>query len=134
MSRFIIRNADVRRNCLMEIQALPFDKFEVVVQEIKRSNQANNLYWKWVSIIAKVKGYTPDEMHDAFKRHFIGEERKTTAFGRMVTVPKSSKKLRRGEFSEYMTKVEAYAKSEGITLPSPDYYGLNIPSQSKETA
>jgi len=62
-------------------------------------------------------------MHDAFKRHFIGEEEKVNAFGQIVVVPKSSAALRKREFTDYMNKVEAYAHSEGIILPSPDYYG-----------
>lgn len=122
-SLFIIRNPDVRRNCLLEIQALPLDGREVVIREAKRSNNQNALYWKWIGIIAHAKGFSPDEMHDAFKRHFIGEEEKINAFGQVVIVPMSSRKLKKKEFSEYMTKIAAYAEGEAITLPTPDYYG-----------
>lgn len=125
-TRFIIRNADVRRNCAMAIQSLPFEQFEVHIKPIRRSLQANALYWKWVSIIAEVKGFDSDEMHDAFKRHFLGEDEKTNAFGQIVVVAKSSSDLRKHEFSEYMTKVQAYAEAEGIVLPSPDYYGYQV--------
>jgi hypothetical protein len=64
-------------------------------------------------------------MHDAFKRQFLGVEQGIDMFGNLYLMPKSSAKLKRGEFSAYMNKVQSFAFSEGVLLPLPDYYGID---------
>ena len=121
---FKIANETVKNNCLAEIKSLPLGKYQVEIKEIKRSTNANNLYWKHVTIIADTLGYTSEEMHDAFKRQFLGVDQGIDMFGNFYLMPKSSAKLKKSEFSTYMNKVQAFASSQGILLPSPDYYGL----------
>jgi len=119
-----IINETVRNNLIEEIKRLPLGVFQASISELKRSNQQNALYWKWVSIIADAKGYDVEEFHDACKREFIGAEQGKDMFGNLYIKPKSSSKLKKSEFSEYMNKVQAYAHSEGIILPQPNYFGL----------
>ncbi len=113
----------VRENLLNEIKNHLLG-FQVSIGDIKRSNQANALYWKWVSIIAKEIGYHVDELHESFKREFIGADQGVDLFGNIYLRPKSSANLKKKEFSEYMNKVLIFALSQGIKLPQPDYYGL----------
>jgi len=120
---FKIINEQVKKNAINEIAALPFGKYQVKIDEIKRSNPQNALYWKWITIIADTLGYDKDELHDAFKRKFIGLDQGVDMFGNLYLMPKSSAKLKKGEFTTYMNKVYAFATSEGIILPQPDYYG-----------
>lgn len=123
MSVFVIINPEVKRNCLQEIQNLAFNTHEVVIREKKRGNNQNALYWKWIGVISHVVGYSPDDLHEAFKRNFLGEDEIVDVFGKKILIPRSSAKLKKKEFSEYMAKVEAFAHTQGILLPSPDYYG-----------
>lgn len=118
-----IINETVRANCLQEIKGLSLEKYQVSVTEIKRSNPQNNLYWKWLSIIGNDLGYTPDDLHEAMKANFLGTESGKDMFGNLYIRPKSSAKLKKKEFSDYMNKVHAFAMGEGIILPQPDYYG-----------
>lgn len=121
---FRIINETVKGNCLKEILNLPMNSFMVEIKEIRRSNNANALYWKWCSIIGNELGYDKDELHEAFKRKFIGEDQGTDLFGNIYKRPKSSADLKKKEFCDYMSKVQAFAFSNGITLPTPDYYGI----------
>lgn len=121
---FKVVSESVRENLIREIANLPLG-FHVSIGELKRSNQANALYWKWVGIIAKEIGYHPDELHESFKREFIGVDQGIDLFGNIYLRPKSSASLKKKEFSEYMNKVAAFAESQNIKLPQPDYYGLS---------
>lgn len=115
-------NEKVRQNAIREIQQMPIG-FEVKIGDLKRSNNANAYYWMCIQIIAKETGHDKDELHEAFKRNFIGVDDGIDIFGNLYLRPKSSAKLKKKEFSEYMTKVEIYANSLNIVLPSPDYFG-----------
>ena len=94
MTLFNIINPDVRRNAINEIMALPLNAFQIVIKELKRSNQANALYWVWIQIIADDKGFEKDDLHHEFKRHFIGELEVVGIYGEVYTKPMSSRKLR----------------------------------------
>lgn len=118
-----IINETVRENLLRDIQSQPLG-FQVKMEELKRSNQANALYWKWVTIIAEALGYHPDEMHESFKREFIGVNQGRDYFGNLYLRPASSARLGKSEFSAYMNKVQIFASQMNIKLPQPDYYGM----------
>ena len=118
-----IINEQVRQNCISEIKSLPLEQYQVEIKEIKRSINANNLYWKWVTIIANDLGYNKDELHEAFKRQFIGSEQGQDMFGNVYIRPKSSAKLKKKEFLMYMAKVQAFAHQQNIKLPTGEYYG-----------
>lgn len=116
-------NENVRQNLINEIKQKPLG-YQVKIEDLKRSNPQNALYWACIQIIAKETGHNKDELHEAFKRQFIGVEQGKDLFGNLYLRPKSSAKLKKKEFSEYMTKVEVFANSLDIILPSPDYFGL----------
>lgn len=115
-------NEKVRQNAIEEIRQMPLG-FEVKIGDLKRGNNQNALYWKWLQIIADETGHDKDELHEAFKRNFIGVDDGIDIFGNLYLRPKSSAKLKKREFHEYMVKVEIYANSLNIVLPSPDYFG-----------
>jgi len=121
--KFRITNEVVKANCLKEISLLPHNAYEVDIREAKRSNHQNALYWKWIEIIGNALGYEKDDMHEAFKRQFLGTDQGKDIFGNIYLKPKASSKLKKREFSEYMNKIQAFAHAENIVLPQPDYYG-----------
>lgn len=119
-----IINDRVRQNCINEIQSLPEGKYQVDIKEVKRSNEQNRFYWKVLEIISEETGYERDELHDALKRKFIGVDQGKDIFGNLYLKPKSSAKLKKGEFTTYLNKVIAFAYSLEINIPTPDHYGL----------
>ena len=104
----------------------PMKEWRVEIKENtkKRSNNANNLYWKWLSIIGDDLGYKPQELHESLKYKFLGTEKRTTIFGQEYEVVKSTTSLNTKEFSDYMERVQALALMYDLKLPQPDYYGL----------
>ena len=120
-----IINEQVRQNCIREISEMPLECFQVDIKEIKRSNAQNRFYWRILQIIGKELGYKTDDLHEAMKRQFIGTEQGKDLFGNLYIKPKSSAKLKKAEFTEYLNKVMAFAYRENIVIPTQDYYGLN---------
>lgn len=124
MEIFNIINPQVKQNCLRAIQELPLNKYQVQIKEKKRSLNANNLYWVWLTVIGNVLGYTKDELHEEFASRFLGVFEKKTISGNTLIRPISTTTLNKSEFSDYMNKIHAFALSQEITLPQPDYYGM----------
>lgn len=123
METFIIRNQDVKRNCLLAIQALPHGKvYEVRITEPKRSCPQNALYWKHLQIIADFLGEDKDELHEILAFKFLPVKERDVEGG-TVQIRTRTSKLNKKDFSEYMNKVEALALELGLTLPQPSYYG-----------
>lgn len=83
----------------------------------KRSNPQNRLYWAWVRILSRHFGYSDEELHEILKAKFLGVE--TTTFGgETYTIPRSSKRLSKEDFTSYLEKVMALGMQEGINLPT----------------
>lgn len=121
--KFYIRNPEVKMNCLKEIQALPFDKYHVEIKEAKRTLPQNSLYWKWLSIIGDVLGYSQDELHQEFASRFLGVVKKKTISGKTLIEPISTASLTKKDFTDYLEKIAAFSMAQDITLPTPEYYG-----------
>ena len=124
LQKFFICNENVRQNCIKQIQELPLDKYEVQIRPAKRSNLQNSLYWMWVNAIALEQGDSKNNVHDMLKAHILGTEEITTSLGNHLIIPKSSSKLNKKEFAEYLNKVEIVADFMGINLPDKGYFGL----------
>ena len=109
---------------LTNIDPLKVWTVTVEQKEPTRSLKQNALMWVWYKYIGDHLGYTPDELHDAFKSKFLGMETKETIFKKKYETIKSTKDLTTKEMSDYMNLIEAFAIKEGVKLPAPDYYGL----------
>lgn len=125
---FIIKNIEVKQNLIREVMEIyPNGLTEAVIREhkSKRSLQQNALYWKWLSIIGNHIGSDKDEMHRTFAIRFLGPEL-FVVDGKQYVGAKSTTKLSTKEFSEYMDMIHATAMELGLTLPQPNYFGLEV--------
>lgn len=83
----------------------------------RRSTAQNRLWWRYMTILGRELGYTPEETHDAVKLKFLGREDLSTG----LTVIGSTAKLDPGRFSELVDQLRQWAHgSLGIYLPAPD--------------
>lgn len=127
MSRVPIRLTDekIRGQVVGLIQSLDISNpWQVLIEPVKkrRSLSQNNLYWKWVGIIAVSTGNDNDDIHDVLKAKFL-TPREVEIFGEKRTVLTTAK-LTTQEFKEYMDRVYAFATSQlGILLPLPEELG-----------
>lgn len=76
----------------------------------KRTNQANSLYWVWLTWILEngmeEQGYvTPDEIHSGLKGHFLAKKKKDKA-GLTIIFIGSTTDLDTKEFAEYFDKCD----------------------------
>lgn len=92
-------------------------QYRVTVDEIKatRSLEQNARYWAMLTAISQQapehmggQWYSPEVWHEYAKRRFLGVEPGPYDTG----VPKSTTKLRVGEFADYMTQVEVWADEQ----------------------
>lgn len=90
-------------------------RLELSIKKEKRSQKQNKRYWGR-GVLAQIteqatpngKRYDAETWHEMFKRMFIG----VIELPNGQVIGMSSKKLDKGEFSEFCAQVEAYAVSE----------------------
>lgn len=131
MQRYIIQDEIRRGNAVQYLQALNLSKpWSVEIKEFRknRSNSQNSLYWKWLSEIEQETGNSRDDLHEIFKRMFLGTETKTL-MGKNVEVTRSTTRLNTKEFTEYLNSIEHYMADMGITLSHPDDYRYAMGAQ-----
>lgn len=91
---------------------------EVYEGKIKRSEQQNNYYWMYLSLIADETGYTSEEIHEWAKGKFLTKQIKEL-FGDKVRTKLSTTRLTKGEFAEYIMKIEN--ETSVLAPPVQDY-------------
>jgi hypothetical protein len=87
----------------------------------KRSSEQNKRYWAIVSELSTNchpagATYGIRAWHTWLKSHFLGCEDMLLPNGAVLTEPHSSADLEPEEFSDFMTKVEAWAAERGVFL------------------
>lgn len=87
----------------------------------KRSTDANRLYWLLLHCVAdKFKpggvAYSADTWHLYFKSRFLGADDVRLPNTKVLTMPHSTADLASDEFSNYVTKVEAWAAERDVYL------------------
>ena len=123
---FILRDSLIKDRALKFIIDLDISElYEVSVRLFKdsRSKAQNRLYWKWIPYLADHCGYTHNRMHTELKIRFLGTISEEIA-GVLITEPKSSKKLKVKEFTNYLREVEEFANDYEIRLPHPEDYNI----------
>lgn len=89
------------------------------VRKIRSINQ-NSLYWAWLEIISTDTGYDSEELHTTFKSMFLVDRTKK------IPLVRSTTKLDKLQFGQYLDKIERVASELGIVLPNPEDYFAHI--------
>jgi len=82
-----------------------------------RSLSQNNLYWRWLTEIAKQWDVSndPEILHEIFKKYYCPEK----VINEHVSI-KSTKKLDVGEMHFYLNKIEIFCLDRGFKITIPD--------------
>ena len=104
------------------------DKAIVIIKKnsMTRTKAQGDLYRVWLRILAMEEGYDEDELHVLIKDEFlpmVSVVNKRT--GKVVQERKSTTKLKVGEMSEFLNKLDRLAaRFYNVTLPRPQelYY------------
>lgn len=83
-----------------------------------RSAEQNNLYFLYLGVIAEETGHSKDDLHDLFKGKFLGGE-VVEVFGEKVRQKKSTTKLNKNDFAEYLLAIEELT---GVPIPDTDAF------------
>ena len=88
-----------------------------------RSQQQNNLYFLYLSVIADETGHTKDELHAFFKGKLLSDGL-VEIYGQKVRRVKSTTKLSKNDFVEYMFSIQELS---GVPIPdtsefNPQHY------------
>lgn len=86
--------------------------------ERRRSIQ-NRRYWAVLNEIADQLGYDDETWHHYFARRFIGVKDVRLPDGEIIHVGQSTTELSVGEFTDYMTSIEAWAVEKGVIFNDP---------------
>ena len=97
-------------------------RLEVNSLKSKRSDEQNRYLWLYYEVVSEDTGYTPEEIHEWAKGKFLTRQIKEL-FGDKVRVKTSTTKLTKGQFSEYLMKIE---EATSIPLPNTkEYFGFS---------
>lgn len=113
-----------RDRLISRLQGVTLDKtWEVLIRPFKSSRSAaqNRLMWKWYGELAGHTGHDVDELHEYFKRKFLGTEIREV-LNEKTEVPKSTTKLKVMEMTDYLQRLEAWAYNFGCPLSMPGDY------------
>jgi len=95
-------------------------KVEITVREHKKNRTLDQNAWYWACVVgipAAHFGYTPNEMHDAYKWMFLRKE------GNGPTTVGSTAPLSTSEFSEYVERCLVFCAENELTIPTPEQLG-----------
>ena len=91
----------------------------VKVHREKRTVDQNRLLFLWIGCVSLETGYFKDEVHEIFKKKFLGIE-VFEIWGERVERLRSTANLDTKQFSDYLDRIQQFASTEmGIILPNP---------------
>lgn len=102
------------------IQQYSDGKYRLNIEMIKenRSEQQNRYYFLYLGLISKYTGYTVEDLHEWAKGKFLSKSIKEI-FGDKVREKKSTTKLSKGKFCEFLFEIEQ-ATLPITDIPLPD--------------
>lgn len=107
----IIIDSEAKRDRAAKwLSRIPCDEvMELALRPYKptRSDRQNRRYWKLLELVAQHTGQDKDEIHEAFKAKFLGNQ-ETTIGGETITHQRSSARLMVKDFAEYMERCEQW--------------------------
>lgn len=128
----VLRDHRLKNRAIHAIRSTPLAPvYEVIIRlhRNKRTLAQNNLYWMWMTEISKHvffstgKRFSPEDIHEWFKDQFLGK-RAVQINGITTIVTRSTTKLKIPEFTEYLQRIEHYARDEldlQLTHPADHY-------------
>ncbi len=125
MTKYVIHDRAMAERVASLVAGLDLKKpwsVEVKRYVKQRTLPANNLYWRWLSIIGDHLGYDKDEMHDVMREKFLPVEVvEVCGVRRKKLTSTSDPGFTTADMSAYMDRIDRFAAQElGILLPHPE--------------
>lgn len=93
---------------------LPPERYRIEIKRYhnQRGLEANRYYWKLIQIAADFIGYEREELHEVLKYKFLKRTKVYEDTGEIYEYIKSTSKLSKQEFSEYIDICKRYLSQE----------------------
>lgn len=90
-------------------------------EQAGRTMSQNKYYWGVVlAMLADWSGHEPEELHEHFKRAFLGVELRELPTGQMLEMANSTRTLTVQQFTKYVEDVAKWAGEQGVYIPSSE--------------
>lgn len=91
-----------------------------------RSLSANAYLWVIYEAIGEWCGHNKEEIHVFMKAQFLPLQEVALPTGELVKMIGSTRKLSTEQFSEYVSRVKAWAAGNGCYVPDPDQIEVRL--------
>lgn len=123
MTLYIIRNEEVKANCIQEIESL-YGEWRVKICKPKRSSNQNAYFHKLVDIVADFVGEDAEDTKWRIK-HAMGMYKDVLDnFGNYKQRMLSTAELDKKQFSVLIEEVLILGHKLGLTMPLASHFGL----------
>ena len=123
MKRFIIKTAEIKKNCLAAVMEIMGDQnMEVIIQEHEENHTAEQraFFHLLCREMSRDTGYTEGQIKELIKKDVLGTV--IVEFGgRTKEVTESSEAQVKRKYSELIDGAYRIAAEAGIVLPNPRY-------------
>jgi len=122
---FILRNEDIRNNCLLYINEAPLEplyKVEIKLHKESRSLAQNRLVHKWFSDVAKEIGCSPRGVKHSMKSGYGLVDFYTDINGEIIEELRSTANYSVQEMADFITFIEVWAVENGYILDKSELY------------
>lgn len=113
----------VRRNAINALLDLELGKYEVVIQETRKTPPQRRYWHLCLSRLVQGTGYTLTELKTIIKRSVFGTVQFKTRKGEIMERDISSEELGVKEYSQLIDKTLDLAQLAGVPMPDPSMYG-----------
>lgn len=104
------------------LEKLDDGEWMIVKYQPKKSYEQLKLYWLLLTLVSRETGNDKDDLHDHMKMTFLSKRSTIKLWGKrkMKKIPRSTKWLKRDEFSFFYSQVERFFGDIGYHLPPSD--------------
>lgn len=120
---FHIKSQQVLKNCLEFIGKLELDRYEVVIQRMRKTSPQERYWHMCMDEIAEVTGTDTDDIKFGIKKAVLGLREWIDTDGSILMREISSTGLDKATYGRLIDATIALAKSMDVILPDPSFYG-----------
>lgn len=117
---FVLSSEYARKSCLAKIVNAP-DDYLVEIGPRNRTVEQNNKLWAILTEISEATGFTTNQWHEQFKKNFLPNQYIDLPDGSIIESRKSTTKLNKNEFSDFIEKIYVYCAEQGLVISKDEH-------------
>lgn len=122
MTVFIIRNDEIKKRAISEIQNL-LGEWQITIGKVNRTRAQNDYFWTLAELLGSHFGHSKDAIKDMLMVG-LGFYDDKEIDGKIYTVVRTTTKLNKEEFSRLIDSCFIMGNADNVVLPLASFYGL----------